>query len=388
MMQAAGKNLSLKLRLLEDQQFKQNDTLHSINYQVETMETKVARGLGHRSDEEKRHLLKMISELETEHTNQVERKKKLIQQCRMAQSELTEWQRRKRKSSDLTLDIRNQITAIELDISSYDQSLKLAIRKKEEKALFHDSVQLEITRLRNLLYKKINEITEKQDLKEESISSSIKEKQRLLIEKDIKTSQLKIAKEDLHKLAIEGGQKCVTAQNMRSKYEIMCKSNHNYIEGVDDKYNIKSLVALVQKQAELQQDGDRIDEEISKQELGIASLQKILRSLRARNMGYRKSLSFVPRKEVEMHESTTLANDLMNKETELYEVKMLLKNVLDENDIDQRKSVTLLQDYKALEDEYEHLSSLKDSMIEEVEKLIHSFPSESEEVIKSQASSD
>lgn len=366
--------MSLKLRQLEDEQFKHNDTLHSITFQVDSMESKVARGLGYRSDDEKLHLQKIISELEIERTNQLERKKKLVQQLRIVQNELIEWQRRNRKVYDQLRDIQNQISGIDLDISSYDQSLKLTTREKEDRALLHDSVQLEMTRLRDLLYKKIHDIAQLQDVKERSIRCSIDDKERLQSEKELRISRLKVAKENLHKLAIEVGKKLITAQNTRSRYEIMCKTNPTAMSGEgDDNSNIHSLVCLVQKQAILQQEGDKINDEISLRERGIQSLQKILRTLIAKNQEYRNSLSNVPQKEVIKHESSSLAKDLLSKETALYEAKNKLRHIMRQNEVDEKIGISNLEKYKTLEDEYERLSVLKETMIDEVEKLVHSY---------------
>jgi hypothetical protein len=371
---ASGKNLSMKLRLLEDQQLKQNDTLHRITFQVDSMEKKVARGLGKRSDEERRHLLQMIAQLENEHLIQVERKKKLLQQCKSAEINLKDWQKRKRLSKNLLMDAQNQISALSLDIASYDQSIKHANRKKEDVALYHDSVRLEMTRLRNLLAIKITELCNLQDLKEETIVAASKEKEKLVMHKDIKSAELKLVREDLHKVTVEAGRKCITAQTAKSKYEAFCKIGRTNGNTSDEWSNVKSLVSLAQKQAELQQQGDSLDKELTKREKGIRSLQIILRDLRGNNQALRRTLVTIPSKVVEKHESHNLSNDLMKKETELFESKARLRNTLRKYDADKMECELLSEQKKNLEEEYVRLSLLKDHMVDDLEKLLDSLP--------------
>jgi hypothetical protein len=364
----------MKLRLLEDQQLKQNDTLHRITFQVDSMEKKVARGLGKRSDEERRHLLQMIAQLENEHLIQVERKKKLLQQCKSAEINLKDWQKRKRQSKNLLMDVQNQISALSLDIASYDQSIKHANRKKEDVALYHDSVRLEMTRLRNLLAIKITELCNLQDLKEETIVAASKEKEKLVMHKDIKSAELKLVREDLHKVTVEAGRKCITAQTAKSKYEAFCKIGRTNGNTSDEWSNVKSLVSLAQKQAELQQQGDSLDKELTKREKGIRSLQIILRDLRGNNQALRRTLVTIPSKVVEKHESHNLSNDLMKKETELFESKARLRNTLRKYDADKMECELLSEQKKNLEEEYVRLSLLKDHMVDDLEKLLDSLP--------------
>ncbi len=69
------------------------------------------------------------------------------------------------------------------------------------------------------------------------------------------------------------------------------------------------------------------------------------RSWRTRNAEHRKSLSFVPQKDVTKHESSTLAQDLLNKETKLHEAKIQLMQIMDQNVAGPKKSISVLEKY-------------------------------------------
>lgn len=58
------KNLQTKIHSLDHEQTRQQELIYSAEFQIQQMERKVARGLGERTDDEKKALTTKIRELE------------------------------------------------------------------------------------------------------------------------------------------------------------------------------------------------------------------------------------------------------------------------------------------------------------------------------------
>ena len=99
--QAASRNLQSKIRQLDQESMRQQELIYNAEFQIQQMERKVARGLGERSDEEKKKLNAQISVLEAEVEGAKDKRKMLIAQCRKLNNELRGAVRKKEDSIKL-----------------------------------------------------------------------------------------------------------------------------------------------------------------------------------------------------------------------------------------------------------------------------------------------
>ena len=73
-----GKNLDFQLNRLDKEASRQQELLYNAEFQIQQIERKVARGMGERSDEEKRQLRAQIAECE-KNLEQGREKRKMLQ---------------------------------------------------------------------------------------------------------------------------------------------------------------------------------------------------------------------------------------------------------------------------------------------------------------------
>jgi hypothetical protein len=110
--QAASKNLSTKLTSFDGESMRQQELIYNAEFQIQQMERKVARGLGERSDEEKRQLQGVITDLEKTLKQRVEKKKMLAGQCKKLNNEFRASIRQKEVYAEQQVELKNKIAEV------------------------------------------------------------------------------------------------------------------------------------------------------------------------------------------------------------------------------------------------------------------------------------
>ena len=111
---------------------RQKELIYNAEFQIQQMERKVARGLGVRSDEEKRRLNAQIAELEIVLAEKVEKRKMLTQQSRKLNNEYRAAVRTKKQNEESQKELVAIIAETELENSSCEQTVKGLVSEKEE----------------------------------------------------------------------------------------------------------------------------------------------------------------------------------------------------------------------------------------------------------------
>ena len=118
---------------LEKDFSKQEEAVYNADFKLQQAEFLVSRGLGERSDQEKRELQQRIQELEQETNSLEDVIKALTTKKRQVEKEITLWQRKSDVSSKRIHEYESEKAELELEISSCESSLlKLENTKDEE----------------------------------------------------------------------------------------------------------------------------------------------------------------------------------------------------------------------------------------------------------------
>ena len=289
--QASIKNFTSKANELENKRTRQKELLEDANFKLQQMETKVARGLGERSNDEQQKLHERIEILEMELESEKQKKLVLLQQQRKLQTELRAWGKKYESTESKYSETMLMIDAIGLDIVACEQSLKVIVAKKEEALVSHDVTLLDVRRLRDSLRDLLVEIYSLKEHAAKSESCMQDKKDQIVSVNESKMAQLRASKDERHKSAIALGKLKIVLDKTKAKYDMVSSVNASKGEGEGFDSPELKLILAAQNREELQQEGDKVDETIQMKEKEIKTMQKTLTQLQELNTTFRSSFS-------------------------------------------------------------------------------------------------
>jgi hypothetical protein len=322
---ATAKNLQTKLKQLEKERSRQNELLYNAEFKLQEMERKVARGLGERSGEEKKLLLKQIEELEKDHKEHKDRQNILIQQSKKLQLELQRWKKKKELCSYTHNELKESIANVELEITACELNLKKLTAKNDEEMVSHDLVRLEVRRLRDLLRKKLEQVTALKIERENLMDHMDEEKASLKLNTEVQVAQLRAYQDERHKSAIELGQRRIAAEKIQLKHEALMKAHGRNDCDEEEHSPVYHLITAAQRRAELQRKGDILDAEIQERSKELNTMEMTLRHLRERNTLFRSSFTKLDKKGGDYKQIVTLDDDVKSSEKMLLEAKKAMQ---------------------------------------------------------------
>lgn len=285
------KNFTSKANELENKRSRQQELLENATFKLQQMETKVARGLGVRSNDEQQKLQAQADTLEAELESEKQKKLALLQQQRKLQTELRTWGKKYEAAESKYNETVQMIEAIGLEIFACEKCLKETIAKKEDALLSHDVTLLDVRRLRDSLRDLLEELNSLKEQAAISGSSMQGKKEQMVSSNQHKTAQLRTAKDERHKAAIDLGKLKIMLEKTKSKYDMVSSVNARKGEGEGYESPELKLILAAQRREELQQEGDKLDETIQMKENEIKTMQKTLTQLKEMNTNFRSSFS-------------------------------------------------------------------------------------------------
>lgn len=344
------------------------------------MERKVARGLGERSDEEKKQLQMRIDELEVERKQYKDKQATLSQQGKKLQHELQQWKRKRDQCHRDQKELNENISKIELEISACSLNLNKLIAKTEEEMVSHDLVRLEVRRLRDLLRLRIEEVAQLESDRETLLNGIATKKTELKIHAEVQTAQLRASEDERHRSAVELGQRKIVAEKMQLKHEALTKAHGNDDNDDTDNSPVYHLITAAQRRAELQRQGDLLDSEIRKKEKELKTMEKTLSHLRERNTDFRSSFTKVDKNSEEYQDVLALEEVVKSSEIILLEAQKKLQISKKSHKINQKQMDSLQKSLQLLKDESNSLDEAKSRVEIEIEKIEHDIKEDQEKV--------
>ena len=353
--QAASKNLSTKLHSFDAESMRQQELIYNAEFQIQQMERKVARGLGERSDEEKRQLLAKIADLEKVLQGRVDKRKMLTTQVRMIGNEFRASVRKKEEMEVAQKDLNDRIAEVELENSSCEQQLKALVTAKEEHMVQNDIMRLEVKRLRDALNGKADEVFNLENRRQQLKLSMEERKAEIGVHSDVRKAQLRAASEEKHKNSVELGKRKNIVGKLKSKYE----STIAKPEGGDEHSQAYYVIMAAQRREELQRKGDELDTEIRRKEKEMKALEHTLNHLNVRNTQFRLSFHKADMNSHEADELKQMQEEVKLGQDHLFRKKKELQRLQTDYEEDMRRLEQVSQQAARLEEQNSHLVNAK-----------------------------
>ena len=368
--QAQARNLQAKIRQLDGESVRQQELIYNAEFQIQQMERKVARGMGERSDDEKKQLAAQIETLERELQVARDRRKMLTQQARRLNNELRAAQRRGELASTAQLELETRITELELENDSAERSLKARTATEEESMVANDIMRLELKRLRDALSQRADKVFTLENRKQQLKLSMLERKREISVHKDVQAAQLRLAEDERHRAQIELGARRQHVHKLNAKYETLCKTSrlrgNDADDGGDDGGEPKSqayyLIQAAQKREELQRQGDELDQEIRRREREMRALEATLAHVNTRNATYRSSFQKADLKSAEAEDLHQLEEQTKLAQDALFRRKKELQRLATDFDEDDRRLQQVDQQCARLEERNAHLKEAREQM--------------------------
>ncbi|XP_078482846.1 coiled-coil domain-containing protein 39-like [Ciona intestinalis] len=289
---AANRNLSSRLKKLDQQSIKQQEIIYNQDFTVQQLERRLAHMQGDVNTEERKELEAKIEQL----TKTLDEKNAvhtlLTTQLKRLQDDIRRQKRDMEHSGSEKADLTSKIEELNLHNEISTKQLKNIITKKQDSMVEDNILKLEIKRIQDALHRRADEVLslEKRYLQ---LSTAMKErKQEISVHSDMLFSQVKAAEEERQTVNAELHQRTEKIEKLRKRYEILMVSMAPP-EGEEDKSQAYYVIKAAQEKEELQREGDELDARIRKAEKEIRALENTLRLMNSRNETYRKSFNKV-----------------------------------------------------------------------------------------------
>eukprot|EP01041_Mallomonas_annulata_P001570 gene1570-3037_t len=358
----AARNLDAKLSMLDKEAGRQQELLYNAEFQIQQIERKVARGLGERSDEEKKQLKQDIDSLEQELQGGKDKMKMLTAQIRKLQNEVIISKVRKDSLISKNSEFIEKIRELELETRTIEEEIKHFNRLKEDETVTNDVLKLEVRRLKDLLAAKSDAVFSLENRKQQLLLSLEERKQEICVHSDVLKAELRSVQDEKHAAILDLRNRELAVEKLKAKYSTACQARGE----TDGQSQTYFLIQAAQKREELQRKGDELDASIRKAEREIRALQTTLDHLNARNTAYRTSFQKVDKTGEEgellrqLEERTKLGKEA------LFRKKKELQRLVTDYDEDNRRLEQVRVQTTRILKQKDHLEGAKSQVEEEL----------------------
>ncbi|KAG2493473.1 hypothetical protein HYH03_008290 [Edaphochlamys debaryana] len=296
--QGQNKNLASRIHALDEQVVRQQELLYNVEFQLQQMERKVARAGGVRSEEETRALNARIEKLtgilegvNAEHSM-------LLEQVKRAEDDLLA---ARRTNNTLRTDrgkLDETISTLKLENDMVSRQVKAAVDSREKALVDHDVLALEVKRLRDILAAHADEVFSLENRKAQLALSMEERKQEVEVHRDGLRAELRLLREDVHRITLELKERLIRCEKLQSKFEIIAAKHRGATEeDGEERSQAYYVIKAAQEREELQREGDDLDNRIRVAEKEVAALEATVAQLMACNTNFSHSYKKVSSKE-------------------------------------------------------------------------------------------
>ncbi|TSS97529.1 Coiled-coil domain-containing protein 39 [Bagarius yarrelli] len=274
-------------------------------FQIQFLEGKLARLSGNVNKEEKEALEKRVSELSEE----LEKKKKetalFAAQLKKLQNDIRCVSKENEKAGAEKRDLTTKIGELNLIDDTLNKELKKLRLKKQDSIVDNNILQLEVKRLRNLLYDKADGVLSLEKRKLQLQAAMTERQEEIRVHREMHNKQLKITEQEMQGFRIQLHERLSKVDKIKKKYEIITMSM-TASDGEEDKSQAYYIIKAAQEKEELQRKGDDLDAKIRKTEKENKALENTRHLLNNHTSTYRKSLNKVTESTPEYQEKLKL----------------------------------------------------------------------------------
>lgn len=294
--QSASRNLQGHIQELDQRSLKQQQMLYNIEFQVQQLERKVSYAGGKRSFEETQQLNKRIAELKELLVQQTAQLQLVTNQVRRLGEDLRQAQRR---GSDMEKEIgqvSERIGQLQMQSDAAEHELRATRQSKEKAAVEHDTLKLEVKRLRDQLLAASDAVLDLESRKAQ-LDLTIAEREReMRTAHETQRMEIKVAEEARHRVALELKDRQLKVEKLKQKFEVVAArtagapgGTAEAENGSEERSQAYYVIAAAQEREELVRRGDELNGAIQRAEKELLQLNNTLSHLSGRNEAFRQS---------------------------------------------------------------------------------------------------
>jgi len=295
--QGTSRNLQQRIHDLDQRSLKQQEMLYNIEFQVQQLERKVSHASGKRSLEDTMLLNQQITQAQEQLQAMKQQESIIGNQVKRLQEDLRAGKRAAKDGAAKRDALNERIARIELENDSSDRELRETIRKKEELSVQHDMRKLEVKKLREQLSQLADQVLSHENRRAQ-LTLSMKEREREIeLHADVQRAECKAAEEGRHQLAMDLTERKIKVDKLRRKHHTIAAKLQRADEaglGPDgngeERTQAYYIIQAAQEREELQRTGDALNAHILQCEREVAALTNTQAMLAGRNALYRAGL--------------------------------------------------------------------------------------------------
>ncbi|OQR84784.1 flagella associated protein [Achlya hypogyna] len=366
---AASRNLSAKIKLLEQSALRQQELVYNGEFQIQQMERKVSRASGERTADETKAMKAEIEGLQAEYDAAQAQFAMLQTQCKKLSDERSATERAKRALLATREEITAKIAEHELANASTESSLKALWRDKEELLVQHDLQKLEVKRLKDFLNTRADQVLTLENREFQLKKSMEERKKEIGVHREVQRAQLKAAEDERHKISVEHADRELHIKKLQAKFETLCKTSPfgNTDQDGQERSQAYFVIKAAQRREELQRQGDDLDDKIRVAEKEVRALTKTLAHLEGRNTEYRKSFHRADMVGEEAVKMNQLEDQVKTAEDTLFKRKKELQRLEMEMEAEQHRIAELETQARHFKDHNENLHAAQTQVLKELD---------------------
>lgn len=282
---AAGKNLRDKIRRLDSQSLRQQELVYNAEFQIQQLERRVARAGGMRTDEEKKVLNAKIDDLRDQLTAVSDQNKMLKDQRKKLDDDVRRNQRFVEILKGKAAKLNSEIDELVLRNSTAEQEMTTFSKSRETRMLEHDTLKLEVNKLKASLSSRADEVSGLENRKYQLQKSMQERREEINVVMQHNMGKVKGAEDAKHQAVTDLNICEKKLEGLRAKYE----SVRMYLsEGGEQKTQSYFIIKAAQRKEELKRLGDSLDSKIQKTAKELSALKKTLKHMLRKNTSFRK----------------------------------------------------------------------------------------------------
>ena len=291
-----NKGLARRMAQLDARVLQQQETLYRAEFAIQNLERRVARAGGARSDEETRVLQAKIDALQSTLRERVAEHDALLVSTRRAEDDLEAARKRSEQLKRSASALAGDISELTLEAEYAAKDARAAVASKEDKMVAHDTLKLEVKKLRDLSDKKAEQVFDLENRKAQLQLSMEERRHEVETHAELLRAQHKMLREDVHRATLEMRERSMKVGVLQTKFAVLVnkvKRSDTLGEGADAENGGEArsqayyVVKAAQEREDAQRRGDELDASIRAREKEIVALEATLRQLTAQNDAFR-----------------------------------------------------------------------------------------------------
>ena len=214
----------------------------------------------------------------------------LVLSTRRAEEDLEAARKRSKQLKHSASALSGEVSELTLEAEFAAKDARRAVSEKEDKMVAHDTLKLEVKKLRDLSDKKADQVFDLENRKAQLQLSMEERRHEVETHAELLRAQHKMLREDVHRATLEMRERSMKVGVLQTKFEVLVNKVKRGAETDEDGGEHSQayyVVKAAQEREDAQRRGDELDAAIRVSEKEIVALEATLRQLTAQNDSFR-----------------------------------------------------------------------------------------------------